>query len=459
MNIALIYPATNFDNIYHKFALPTGLLSLASVVEERGLAKVDIFDSRHMDAVPSATDLINYDVIGFTAMSMQITHALSLAREIRAKGYDGPIVFGGPHASVAPEHLKEQEVVDAVFIGEAEDSFCQYLLRLSGKEYLLHRVWVRDSEGWAYHDGDGFIQDLDSLPFPSRGKYDSVIKESRSINITTTRGCPYRCNYCQPSKEILFGKRIRRRSVKNIIAEIRQYIDEYAINSFSIDDDTFTFNDTVVQEFCEAVKPLHISWTCQTRTDIKKQTLQLMKDAGCVSLFVGVESGSQRMLDLMEKNNTVLNNEKFIRVCSELGVSVWCNMMVGYPGETIQDMSESLDFLRRVHPDRVCVSQVTPFPGTNVWSQNIDDVIQRDWDDMARHVRRPKFKSMVAMQPVIEFYVMLMSKEFNGIMIGRYLPWDGLIACLLFQFPQIGSSLLETASSLKGVLIRALRRS
>jgi radical SAM superfamily enzyme YgiQ (UPF0313 family) len=407
MKIALIYPATEFDNIYHKYALPYGLLSLTAVVEGNGIGSVDIFDSRHMSAVPGTEDLNKYDVIGFTAMSMQVTHALDMAKEIRRSGYTGQIVFGGPHASVAPDHLKSEEVVDGIFIGESEETFLQYLQRLAGKPHTLQRVWLRDgSRNWIYFEGNDFIHDLDSLPFPAREKYESVVRETLFINITTTRGCPYQCNYCQPSKQILFGKKIRRRTIDNILKEIREYMDAYAITSFSIDDDTFTFNESVVTEFCEKVKPLKLSWTCQTRTDIKPSTLYLMKEAGCTSLFVGVESGSQRMLNLMEKHNTVENNEQFLKACKDVGISTWCNMMVGYPGETIEDMSESLRFLRRTLPERVSVSQVTPFPGTKVWSANIDDLIQLGWDDVARHIRKPKFRSMARLQAPIDDYTL-----------------------------------------------------
>jgi radical SAM superfamily enzyme YgiQ (UPF0313 family) len=450
MKIAFIYPAIEFDHVFHKYALPIGLLSLASVVESSGLGVVDIYDSRHMAALPGADKLDDYDVVGFTAMSMQVSHALSLAQELRSNGYQGPIVFGGPHASVAPDHLKQQQVVDAIFIGEAEESFAQYLNYLQGKSHELHSIWVRNREReWVFYEGANYIENLDELPFPSRDKYKEVIDECSSINITTTRGCPYKCNYCQPSKEILFGNKIRSRSVDSIASEIRSYVDRYSITSFSIDDDTFTFNESAVVEFCDTVKPMGLTWSCQTRTDIKASTLKHMKDAGCESLYVGVESGSQRMLDLMCKHNTVYNNESFLESCKEVGIQVWCNMMVGYPGETIDDLSKSLEFLRKTCPERVCVSQVTPFPGTKLWMDNEDDVIHREWDDVARHVRKPKFKSMEKMQSVVELYVVLMSKDFDSSMVGRYVCFDKYLSKFFMKYPSFSRYLLDKACEYK----------
>jgi radical SAM superfamily enzyme YgiQ (UPF0313 family) len=458
MNIAFIYPATEFDNIYHKYALPSGLLSLASVIETKGFGVVDIYDSRHMAELPDINDLNKYDVIGFTSMSMQISHALSLAQKLRFNGYAGPIIFGGPHASVVPEHLKQQEIIDAIFIGEAEETLLQYLHFLLGEPHKLQRLWLRDaSRQWVYHEGDGFIKDLDELPFPSRYKYEDVIKSSRAINITTTRGCPFKCNYCQPSKEILFGKKIRRRSIDNIISELNEYIDKYTINSFSIDDDTFTYNESLVVEFCMKVKSLKLTWSCQSRTDIKSSTLKLMKEAGCTSLYVGVESGSQRMLDLMGKHNTVHNNEQFIIACKDIGITVWCNMLAGYPGETINDLSQSLIFLKKTQPERVCVSQVTPFPGTRIWTDNRDDLIQSDWDDVARHVRKPKFKSMEKMQEVIELYVVLMSKDFNNLMFGKYVCFDKFIAGCFYRYPVFFRFALNKACELKALFYRLIK--
>ena len=459
MKIAFVYPATEFDHAFHKYALPSGLLSLAAVIETTGLGTVDIFDSRHMSGIPDKEELKSYDVIGFTAMSMQVSYALALAGQLRSDGYDGPIIFGGPHASVAPDHLREQNVVDAIFIGEAEESVPQYLHYLSGKPHKLKRLWLRDADRqWVFYAGDSFIQDLDLLPFPDRSRYADAIRQSLSVNITTTRGCPYKCNYCQPSKEILFGKHIRRRSVDNIIAEIKESVQLYCIESFSIDDDTFTFDNKVVVEFCEKVKELKLTWSCQTRTDVNTSTLKLMKDAGCASMYVGVESGSQRMLDLMGKGNSVDNNELFLHACKENAINVWCNMMVGYPGETIDDMSKSLAFLKRTLPERVCVSQVTPFPGTKLWNDNTNDIVERDWDDMARHVRKCKFRSMERLQAAIEFYVVVASKEFNGKMIGKYLPFDKFIAGLFWSYPGFFGYLLSKACEVKALLFKVFKK-
>jgi radical SAM superfamily enzyme YgiQ (UPF0313 family) len=375
---------------------------------------VDIYDSRHGPALPDFSTINQYDVIGFTAMSMQINHALRLAQRVRKAGYQGNLVFGGPHASVAPDHLKQESAIDAIFTGEAEYSFLEYLRYLEGKPHELQRTWLRNGNGqWSSHAGNNYIKDLDSLPLPAREKYGDLVKSLGMINMTTTRGCPFNCNYCQPTKQILFGNAIRRRSVDSIMSEINDGLEKFGIDHFTIDDDTFTFNKKVVLEFCERAEPLGLKWTCQSRSDIDRETLEKMQRAGCDMIYVGAESGSQRILNLMNKKNTVEKNAEFIKNCNELGIKTWCNMMVGYPGETREDMQMSLDFVRKTKPSRVCVSQVTPFPGTDLWNDNEDDLIEQSWDDIARHIQKPKFKTLAAKQNLISYYTIVMTKNFD----------------------------------------------
>ncbi|MBN1476581.1 radical SAM protein [Candidatus Sumerlaeota bacterium] len=457
MRVAFIYPATDFDQEYHAEALPMGLLYLTAVLERDQLAEIDLFDSRHGDALPSPSRLSEYDVIGFTAMSMQVTHALRLAQWIRDSGYRGKIVFGGPHASVASDHLRGQPALDAIFIGEAEETFPAYLRHLSDEEVTLGRTWIRDGSGeWVFHPGSCFVGDLDQLPFPAREKYRDLTARCRFINMTTTRGCPFQCNYCQPTKEILFGKRVRRRSVDNILAEIEDARRRFGIDSFSIDDDTFTFHRATVQEFCERIAPLGLRWSCQSRSDIDRETLVAMRDSGCEMIFVGVESGSQRVLDLMDKRNTVEKNAAFIITCNELGIRTWCNMMIGYPGETCEDMELSLDFVRRTRPTRVCVSQVTPFPGTRLWEWHRGDVIHSDWDDMARHVQRPKFRSMRRMQRLIRLYSGAMNRTMEGPFIADVVPTKGLWGAILRRFPSLLRFAIRRELAFSAELERAL---
>jgi radical SAM superfamily enzyme YgiQ (UPF0313 family) len=288
--------------------------------------------------------------------------------------------------------------------------------------------------------------------------------------MTTSRGCPYECKYCQPTKKILFGRKVRRRSTGNILAEIEDAVRRYQITRFAIDDDTFTFSKRAVLEFAEAVKPLHLNWSCQSRSDIDRETLVAMRDAGCDLIIVGAESGSQRILDLMNKKNTVETNAAFIRTCNELGIHTWCNMMVGYPDETEEDMQLSLDFVRKTQPTLTNVSQVTPFPGTYLWNEHQDDIIALEWDQVARHVHRAKFKSLAPKQLLIKNYITLMNKRWKQpvsadlIKLSRFTWW---LCChvpyllrILVHRQHANQAALEAAleQARSGQLAQAIRR-
>jgi len=434
MRIAFVYPATQFDIAHHKDSLPNGLLSLIAVLERDHGRNVDLFDARFGPALPGP----EYDVVGFTCMSMQISHSMQLVDELRAGGFAGKLIFGGPHASVAPEHLMSNPHIDAVFIGEAERTLPEYLRWLEGDtDAKLARLWRRREPGdphgvieqktrlkpcasigamksadelaeeWVYEEGDDplYVADLDTLPFPARHKLGFRIRETRFINMFAARGCPFNCNFCQPTKRILFGNAVRRRSPENIVAEIDDAVQRFGITGFSIDDDTFTFNRKSVLRFCELIEPYNMPWSCQSRSDIDEDVLEAMRKAGCWLVFVGVESGSQRVLNLMNKKNTVGSNFDFITRCNKLGIKTWCNIILGYPGETEEDMEQTYRFVMDSQPTRACVSQATPFPGTDLYERHFDDLNDMYWDDIARHVFRPKFKSMSHLQPRIDEYM------------------------------------------------------
>ncbi len=458
MRIALVYPATEIDRKVLPDCLPMGILYLAAVAEKVLGATVDVYDARHGRKFPRMKHINDYDVIGFSAMTMQARTALNLAKRARKAGFSGKLVFGGPHASVAPEHLMSQSCVDAIFIGEAEHSFIQYLNYIKGKPHQIERAWIRETNGskWKHYHGEAFIEDLDSLPFPAREKYGDLPARLRSINMTTSRGCPFECNYCQPTKRLLFGRKVRRRSTENIVAEIEDAIHRFNITRFAIDDDTFPYPKSIVLEFCEAARPLGLKWSCQSRSDIDRETLTAMRDAGCDLVIVGAESGSQRMLDLMNKRNTVEKNAVFIKTCNELGINTWCNMMVGYPGETEEDMKLSLEFVRETQPTLTNVSQVTPFPGTHLWDKCKQDIINTNWNHIARHVHRPKFKSLARNQILIKNYITLMNKRWKQPVSADLVSLSALTWRLCCRVPYLLRVLVHREHSKQAALERAL---
>lgn len=417
MKVVLVNPTTGWKAFQH--ILPLGIAYLAAVLEKAG-TEVEIIDFRFTNREPVEDCIpLDADVIGFSALTFQFPFALEVCKSLRRKGYKGSLVFGGAHASAVPLDLIGHEEIDAVFVGEAEESFLLYLDYLKGKEKKenLVRTYLSTPDGIFQGKKNSWIASLDSLPFPARHFFPmSTIMEGdeRRVNIVGTRGCPYKCNYCQPLKETLFGKKIRRRSVENILAEVKHCKDKYDITNFGIVDDTFTFNRKYVAEFCNRLieSQINVSWGCQTRSDICSNVLELMKKSGCEALWIGIESGSQTVLDRMNKGTSVAKNKEFLKTCKALGITTLVNMMVGYPGETEEDLKKSVAFIEETNPDQVAVSQVTPFPGTHIYMS--DDVIKQDYAQVARHVFAEKFKSISYLQDKIVDSAMKMTKVLEG---------------------------------------------
>jgi len=406
MKVVLISPTLEWERkVFHQ-TLPLGIAYLGAVLEKAAI-DVEVIDFRFATCRPVDDCIpIDADVIGFSAFTFQFPSALKICKKLRAKGFKGKLVFGGPHASAAPLDVIKHDEIDAVFVGEAEESLPLYIDYLKGqvKKESLIRTCLSTSTGIYQAMEHSWIRDLDSLPFPARHLFPiSKIMEGdiRHVNILTTRGCPYNCTFCQPLKKTLFGQKIRRRSVGNVIDELIYCKDKYDITNFGVVDDTFTFNVKYVMEFCNRLieTGFNLDWACQTRSDLDVTVLELMRKSGCHAMWIGIESGSQTILDKMEKKTSVEENRKFIETCRSAGIATLVNMMVGYPGETEEDLKKSVEFIEETKPDQVIVSQVTPFPGSYIYES--DDVIKQDYSQVARHVFGEKFKSMIPMQDKI----------------------------------------------------------
>ncbi len=418
MRLVFVNPTLEWEKNLFRQAVPLGIAYLASVLEERGHA-VSLYDARFHDGDISDILPLDADIIGFTVMTFQFRHVLAICKALRGRGYKGRIIAGGPHPSAKPDECMQAGVFDALFVGESEESILRYLEYLSGRLSVsgLIRTYIREGDTVLRGEADTWIRDLDALPFPARHLFPEDRFEgeaSRHINLISSRGCPYQCTFCQPLKTTLFGQKIRRRSVESVIEEIRFCIGAFSVDNIGFVDDTFTFNKRYLHDFCNRMiqEDLGITWGCQTRSDLDKESLELMKASGCTSFWVGIESASQRVLNAMDKHSKVEKNELFMQRCKEVGIEVLVNMMVGFPGETEKDRELSVSFIRRHKPSQVFVSQVTPFPGTYIAER--DDVIEQDDEYTARHVFTPKFASMESAQESIIKAARDMSYVYTG---------------------------------------------
>ena len=223
-----------------------------------------------------------------------------------------------------------------------------------------------------------WLENLDNLPMVSKvyekflnvNDYCYAFAQKPMIQIFSSRGCPFRCNFCS-YPESMSGRMFRRRSVSNFVDEL-EYISEQMtyIREIFIEDDTFTVDKKRVKDICEEIlrRGLKIKWSCNTRTDtIDYETMQYMKKAGCRLLVVGYESGNQFVLDETQKGITLSQSIEFAKNAKKLGIKVFGCFMIGLKGDNRQTIEETFKFAKKLYPESCFFQQAVPFPGTKFY--------------------------------------------------------------------------------------------
>lgn len=407
MRILLIDPPFyRFMGYYYRY-FPLGLAYLAATLRDNGHL-VEIYDadcnrdaddidySRLEDKYPDLVKDINKpdhrvwkeargvikefnpDLVGITTMTTKVASAFKLASLCKDLDQDVIVVIGGPHATVkADETLRIHPDIDFVVRGEGEISFSDLVVVLEegGALDQISGISYRE-DGEIVHTASGpWIEDLDAVPFPARDLLmgqETYTSEDMGL-LMTSRGCPYHCTYCATS---VWGQRVRYRSVENVITEMKLVEERYGTRQFTLKDDSFTINKKRVHRFCDRLieEDLKVSWDCNTRVNvIDEELLRKMKRAGCNGIKVGIESGSQRILDsVMEKQITLDQVREAARLFRKVGIHWTGYFMMGVPGETAEEVRSTLSFMEEVQPDFVSFSVYEAFPGTRLFEVGVE---------------------------------------------------------------------------------------
>lgn len=334
-----------------------------------------------------------YTAIGlniFTASLGPARRLVSALTDLLPAGALPPVVLGGPHPTFEPaDTFRDIPAASYLFTGECEEGFGPLL-------DLLHTSAVPAPDelakipnlAWRAPDGTinvntrSFVQDLDRIPMLP---WDAIrpdgyplapngifSRQSRIAPMIATRGCPYTCTFCGAPNSM--GSKIRTRSPENLIAEIRWLQRDFGIREIHFMDDNFTLDRRFLRNFCEAVlrEGLKFDWACPNgvRLDsLTPETLPLMERAGCYSFAVGIESGSQRILDLMEKKLTKETIREKIELVRELtDIRMTGFFVVGVPGETEPEVNETIEFARSLPLHRANFFNYSPFPGSPIYT-------------------------------------------------------------------------------------------
>ncbi len=371
---------------------PLGLLNIAAVLERAGYA-VTVCDAsiNSLDFAQIRTELRQgYDIIGITTLTATRDAAYLCAAIAKEENPDSLVVMGGPHVTfIAETTLKMLPQVDVVVRGEGELTMLELVPRVSAGESY------RDIKGISYRDNQGqprsnpdraAIDDLTSLPFPAwhlvpMHKYFDVFSvrefsvQKPCTVVMTSRGCPGNCSFC--SNRAIWGIGVRRRTVENVIEEIRFLHDHYGVKDIHFLDDTFTFNKGQwCTRFCEELlrSKMGITWRCQGRVDtVNPELLAAMKKAGCYFICFGVESASQKMQKSMRKGITAEQASRAIKLTRDAGILVGADFIIGLPGEEAGDREETFEFIRRNPVNTFTLNLPWIFPGTALHQTALDE--------------------------------------------------------------------------------------
>lgn len=377
-----------------------GLLYIAAAVKD-----IPGMDVRIIDASVDGLSLEDMELfftreapelVGFSVLTFNLLNCMEVSKIIRKCSPQTKICFGGWHPTLYPRETLAFDFVDYIVIGEGELTFRELVkVHQDGKNPAEKQL--AGIEGLGYKTSGGqiminpsreVVKNLDELPLPAYDlvdatKYSHLLACSgQVVNIMTSRGCPHRCIFCD-----LRRTTYRYRTPVNILEEIRFWV-ERGVNEFFIQDDNFTINRKRTIEFCRLLTDanLDIKYKISSRVDcIDDEICQYLKNSGCYRIYFGVESGSQKVLDYLEKGITIHHIKTAFKAAHQYDIDCCAYIMIGVPSETEEDIRLTMSLIKEIKPNHLHCSICTPMPRTYFYGKLMEDgVIDRDyWLDFA----------------------------------------------------------------------------
>lgn len=365
-------------------------LNLREVFEGNRIYRDIMADSDHplwreiMEQVQAyEPDLVGIS-INFTMIAKAATKITGM---IKRWNPDAKIIVGGPHATIAPDETLSDPSID-------------YLARREGEETLLELVKgtpPEDISGLSYRTADGrirhnedrpLIENLDEVPFPKLELQWIPISDANENFgvIATSRGCPLNCIFC--TSPTLWCRRVRYRSVGNVIKEIQDRLNRHGVAKFYFNDDNFNLDRKRTIRLCEGIikAGLNIEWICEAQLNtFTPEVLAAMKAAGCKRVKLGVESGNDRILKLMRKGTTKAFVRKIVGMIRDAGIDYTIYALIGMPTETREEMMETYCFVEELDPSYVSLSVAAPQYGTALFDMMQEHNIHFTKDDWLEH--------------------------------------------------------------------------
>jgi anaerobic magnesium-protoporphyrin IX monomethyl ester cyclase len=386
---------------------PLGLVYVAAALEKAGF-HVEILDNYHLQKSTEDIKLqikrLEPEIVGITCGSVTYQRSIETAKAVKEALPSCKVVVGGWHPSYMPESMLQHPEVDYVVMGEGERAMVELANNITEGE---DKSAIAKISGIAYrHKGktvktpSTFIQDLDQIPFPAwhllpMRHYDRTIEylSVRPVDVMNViRGCPYNCAYCETKK--LGGPRVRAFSPPRVVEEINHLIQNYGSKGVYFIGDNFTINKKRTVELCNLIKKekLDIEWACDTRADlISRELLKEMKNAGCRTIFFGVESGSPRILEKLNKGITRQQFVHAFKLCKEEGIRIAGSFMLGIPGETVKEMEATFKFAKKLDPDWCTFEIFIACPDSDLYQEVMQNGLYDRVEGFLAYVKTEEF--------------------------------------------------------------------
>ena len=394
---------------------PLGLMYVAAALEKAGFP-VQMLDNylqkKSTEEVKQLVLKLNPEIVGITCGSATYRKCLETAKAIKEVLPTCKVVVGGWHASYMPDSLLETHEIDYVVMGEGEKAMTELAAYIMKGDELgatgVAGVACRHN-GQNVKNPPKFMNDMDEIPYPARHllpleQYDRTmefLKAKPADVMNIARGCTFNCGFCETKK--LWGNICRAFSPQRVIDEMQDLVNKYGTKGIYFINDNFTLRKKETAELCDLMikSKLDLEWVCDTRVDlVTQELLEKMKSAGCKAIWFGVESGSQRILDRINRHITLEQTQNTFKLCKQVGIQTACSFMLGMPGETIADLKASYKFAKKLDADWCQFNIFIAYPDSALYQEMLREGTYERLDDFLLSAKTTEydFKKLLTIQ-------------------------------------------------------------
>lgn len=329
-----------------------------------------------------------------------INHDVRLVQKIKNILPSVKIILAGPHVTVfAKEILQDNDFIDFITMGEYEFTLAELIERLASKSnrYKIDGLAYRNKNEIWVSERKGFIEDIDMLPYPAFELFpcneepnlsiyrDGICAYRPAVTLHSSRGCPFRCDFCLWTQVMYGNHKYRMFSPKRVVDEMEYVIKNYGAREIYFDDDDFCIDKRHVLDICRQIRDrkLRIKWSCMgDATCIDEEMIMAMSEAGCIFMKFGVESGNERILKNIGKPLRPKRAIEISKICRKYGIWTHATFSFGLDGEMMETMKDTLRLANKIKFDYAQASITTPFPGTRYYEKLVErgQLKQVEWD-------------------------------------------------------------------------------